>query len=144
FLFHLIPKFGPFRAVDFVLPNPQTEDMYLKSMDVTLANYRRLLDEVKAGKLELHDRDFDTGGTTRAGEYKLTDDTYAALLDGLARRHFDGVTPDLRANILDFYKDLNAPIATKKDRKKWRRTLLQLQDLKQVQVVAAPDSAPAD
>ncbi|HKC71906.1 MAG TPA: zinc dependent phospholipase C family protein, partial [Terriglobales bacterium] len=36
FLFHLIPKFGPFRAVDFVLPNPQTEDMYLKSMDVTL------------------------------------------------------------------------------------------------------------
>ena len=144
FLFHLIPKFGPFRAVDFVLPNPQTEDMYLKSMDVTLTNYRRLLADVKANNLHLHDRDFDTGGTTRAGEYKLTDDTYAALLDGLARRHFDGVTPDLRANILDFYKDLNAPIATKKDRKKWRRTLLQLQDLKLVQVVAAPASAPAD
>ena len=144
FLFHLIPKFGPFRAVDFVLPNPQTEDMYLKSMDVTLANYRRLLDDVKAGKLQLNDRDFDTGGVTRAGEYKLTDDTYAALLDGLARRHFDNVSPDLRGNILAFYRDLNAPIATKKHHKEWERTLSQLQQLKDVQVVSAPAPTPAN
>ncbi len=144
FLFHLIPKFGPFRAVDFVLPNPQTEDMYLKSMDQTLVNYRRLLDEVKAGNLQLHDRDFDTGGTTRAGEYKLTDDTYAALLDGLARRNFANVTPDLRANILAFYSDPNAPIATKKDHKKWQQTLRELQELKAVQVVSAPTPIPLD
>ena len=144
FLFHLIPKFGPFRAVDFVLPNPQTEDMYLKSMDVSLANYRRLLDDVKAGKLHLNDRDFDTGGVTRAGEYKLTDDTYAALLDGLARRHFDNVSPDLRGNILAFYRDLNAPIATKKHHKEWERTLSQLQQLRDVQVVSAPAPTPAN
>ena len=144
FLFHLIPKFGPFRAVDFVLPNPQTEDMYLKSMDQTLLNYRRLLDEVKAGNLQLHDRDFDTGGVTRAGEYKLTDDTYAALLDGLARRNFANVTPDLRANILAFYGNLNAPIATKKHRKEWQQTLSELQELKAVQVVSAPTPIPLD
>lgn len=144
FLFHLIPKFGPFRAVDFVLPTPPTEDLYLKSMDVTLVNYRRLLTDVKAGNLELHDRDFDTGSTTRAGEYKLTDDTYAALLDGLARRKFANVTPDLRANILGFYSDLNAPIATKKDRKKWQLTLRELQELKAVQVVSAPVPTPSD
>ena len=83
-------------------------------------------------------------GATRAGEYKLTDDTYAALLDGLARRHFDSVTPDLRSNILAFYSDLNAPIATKKNRKKWARTLEQLQQLKNIQVVAARPPAPAD
>jgi hypothetical protein len=144
FLFHLIPKFGPFRAVDFVLPNQQTEDMYLKSMDVTLTNYRRLLADVKANNLHLHDRDFDTGGVTSAGEYQLTDETYAALLDGLARRHFDNVTPELRANILDFYSHLDAPIATKKHHKEWQRTLAQLQQLKDVQVVAAPASTPAD
>jgi hypothetical protein len=144
FLFHLIPKFGPFRAVDFVLPNQQTEDMYLKSMDQTLTNYRRLLDEVKAGNLHLHDRDFDTGGPTRAGEYKLTDDTYAALLDGLAHRNFATVTPDLRANILAFYSDLNAPIASKKNHKKWQRTLIELQDLKDVQVVGSPAPVAAD
>jgi hypothetical protein len=144
FLFHLIPKFGPFKAVDFVLPTTQTEDMYLKSMDETLANYRRLLAEVKAGTLQLHDRDFDTGEATRAGEYKLTDETYAALLDGLAHRHFDTVTPDLRANILAFYSDLNAPIATKKHRDKWERTLRELDQLKAVQVVSAPPATPSD
>ena len=144
FLFHLIPKFGPFKAVDFELPNTQTEDMYLKSMDVTVAKYRHLVDEVKAGHLQLNDRDFDTGRPTRAGEYKLTDNTYAALLDGLARRHFDSVTPDLRANILGFYSNLNAPIATKKHRKEWQRTLNELQQLKGVQVVAAPVAAPDD
>lgn len=144
FLFRLIPKFGPFKAVDFVLPNTQTEDMYLKSMDVTLADYRRLLADVKANNLHLHDRDFDTGGPTRAGEYDLTDKTYAALLDGLARRHFDGVTPDLRNNILGFYANLNAPIATKKRHKEWQRTLVELQQLKNVQVVAAPSARPAD
>ena len=144
FLFHLIPKFGPFRAVDFVLPNAQTEDLYLKSMDQTLANYRRLFDDEKAGNLHLHDRDFDTGGPTRAGEYKLTDDTYAALLDGLAHRNFATVTPDLRANILAFDSDLNAPIATKKHHKEWQRTLIEWQELKDVQVVGAPAPPAAD
>jgi hypothetical protein len=113
-------------------------------MNVTLANYRRLFDEVKAGNLQLNDRDFDTGEVTRAGEYKLTDDTYAALLDGLARRHFDNVSPDLRGNILAFYSNLNAPISTKKHHKEWERTLSQLQQLKDVQVVAAPAPTPAD
>lgn len=144
FLFHLIPKFGPLRTLDFELPDTQTEDIYLKSMDVALANYRHLLAEVKAGNLQLQDRDFDTGHVTRAGEYKLTDDTYAALLDGLARRHFNTITPKLRANILAFYSDLNAPIATKKHRKKWQRTLQQLQQLKQIQVVEAPLPASSD
>ncbi len=144
FLFHLVPKFGPFKAVDFVLPNTQTEDMYLKSMDVALVNYRRLIAEVKAGQLQLHDRDFDTGEVTRAGEYKLTDQTYASLLDGLARRHFDNVTPELRGNILAFYANLNAPIDTKKHHKQWQRALLELQELKDVQVVAAPAAAPSE
>ena len=144
FLFRLVPKFGPLRTLDFELPNTQTEDMYLKSMDAALGNYRRLVQEVKTGSLHLEDRDFDTGHVTRAGEYKLTDKTYAALLDGLARRHFDSVTPELRANILAFYSNLNAPIATKKHRKEWERTLQELQQLKDVQVVAAPVAAPSD
>ena len=62
----------------------------------------------------------------------------------LARRHFDNVSPDLRNNILAFYKDLNAPIATKKHHKEWQRTLSQLQQLKDVQVVSAPAPTPAN
>jgi hypothetical protein len=78
----------------------------------------------------LQNKDFDTGNPTRAGEYKLADETYAELLSKLAGKDFKDVTPDLRQNILAFYADLNAPIATKKDKKEWRDTLQSLNRLK--------------
>jgi hypothetical protein len=37
------------------------------------------------------------------GEYELADKTYAELLDRLARRKFNNVTPAVRRNILAFY-----------------------------------------
>jgi hypothetical protein len=58
--------------------------------------------------------DFDSGKTTKPAEYALTDDTYAKLLARLSERKFDLTSPELRANILDFYSDLSAPIDTKK------------------------------
>jgi len=36
---------------------------------------------------------------THAGEYVLTDNAYAHLLDQLAQQKFDQVTPELRDNI---------------------------------------------
>ena len=41
--------------------------------------------------------DFDTGNPTGPGEYRLTDETYAKLLDKLAKEKFGGMLPDLRA-----------------------------------------------
>ena len=74
--------------------------------------------------------DFDTGRETRAGEYSLADKTYAHLLDDLAKRNFDQATPQLRQNILSFYADPNAPIATKKNAKAWRTAQEELDKLK--------------
>ena len=68
---------------------------------------------VGADTLTLPNRDFDTGNLTRAAEYTLTDGTYAKLLAQLSDREFNLTSPELRANILDFYSDLSAPIDTK-------------------------------
>jgi len=130
FVLKIIPKFGPFKALAFQVPTTQTEDMYIKSINTTVDNYLSLLREQQSGELRLANTDFDTGKPARAGEYQLADKTYAHLLDDLAKRNFDQVTPDLRDNILSFYGNLNAPVATKKEKKAWVRTLVELQKLR--------------
>lgn len=73
FFLKLIPKVGPFKAVNFKIPTQQTEDMYIKSVNDTVENYTHLLSQAGNPKLELPNRDCDTGGETRAGEYALTE-----------------------------------------------------------------------
>ena len=130
-LLRLIPKIGPFKAVNFKIPTKQTEDMYIKSVDVTIENYAGLLREENRGKLDLPNRDCDTGGETRAGEYVLTDKTYAHLIDQLTIKHPDSVSVALRDNLLQFYSDPTAPIATKKNARAWRKLQEELETLKQ-------------
>src|SRR5215467_10285147 len=40
FFLHVIPKVGPATALDFKLPDKQTEDMYIKSVDATIDEYQ--------------------------------------------------------------------------------------------------------
>lgn len=135
-LFRAVPKVGPFRALAFKVPTPETERLFQQSLDETLTRYRALLANARAGKLDLQNMDFDTGEPTRAGEYRLADETYASLLKRLATKKFENVTPELRQNILAFYGDLNAPFATKKDKEDWRDTLRALDQLKGTPVQA--------
>ena len=114
FFLKFVPKVGPFKAVDFKIPSQKTEDLYIASVDRTLDNYKMLLAETRKKTLRLANTDFDTGRMTHAGEYILTDKAYAHLLDQLAKNDFGQVTPELRENILAFYDDPNAPIATKR------------------------------
>lgn len=140
FFLKIVPKVGPFKAIDFKIPTQQTEDLYIASVNHTLDNYRSLLGEVNTKSLSLPNTDFDTGKITRAGEYALTDKAYAYLLDKLSEHNFDGTTPELRANILAFYGDPNAPIATKRDAAAWQKTQDELQKLKDH---TQPETAPA-
>src|SRR5579872_5760796 len=130
FWLKFVPKVGPFKALDFKIPTRKTEDLYIASVDHTLDNYRGLLKEVRAKDLHLPNTDFDTGKMTYAGEYALTDKAYARLLDQLAKHDFQQVTPELKENILGFYRDPQAPLATKKSSQAWDKTLTQLQRLK--------------
>ena len=142
FFLRIIPKRGPFRAVDFKIPSTKSEDMYIKSVDKTVEEYDRLLREARDHSLHLPEVDFDTGRPTRPGEYLLADKTYEKLLNELATRNFEHLTPGLRDNILSYYANLNAPIHTKKNKKAWERTVAELQRLKATAVQSAGASAP--
>jgi|SRR5271154_629969 len=125
-----MPKIGPFKALAFNNPTPRTEDLYFKSINTTVDQYRKYLEEVRAGSLQLANCDFDTGKETRAAEYTLTDESYAKLLGQLTERKFDLTSADLRDNILSFYADLSLPLETKKDPARWQSTLSSLEQLK--------------
>lgn len=142
-LLRYIPKIGPFKAMAFNNPTPQTEDLYFKSINTTVDQYRALLVRLRSGTPVLPNYDLDTGQPSKAAEYSLTDNTYAKLLDRLADRQFDKTSPELRANILDFYSDLALPIATKKDPGHWRGTLIELDELKHATPVRVAASGTA-
>jgi hypothetical protein len=140
---HYMPKVGPFKAMAFNNPTPQTEEMYFKSINSTVDQYRAYLKEVRTDSLVLRNCDLDTGKVTTAAEYALTDETYAKLLGELKDRKFDLTTIDLRGNILQFYSDLSAPIDTKKDKDRWQDVLTSLDQLKLVTPVRAIAGATA-
>jgi len=134
---HYMPKVGPFKAMAFNNPTPQTEEMYFKSINATVDQYRAFLEEVRTNSLLLPNCDLDSGKATEAAEYSLTDETYAKLLVQLADRKFDMTSTDLRGDILQFYSDLSAPIETKQDKNRWQGVLLSLDQLKLVTPVPA-------
>jgi hypothetical protein len=130
FFLRIIPKRGPATALDFKIPTTKTEDMYIKSMNDTMDNYHALLRQVTRNDLKFPDTDFDTGRQTQPAEYSLADQTYAHLLNDLAKQKFVELTPQLRQNILAFYSHPNAPARTTKDEKQWQETERNLQELK--------------
>jgi len=129
FLLRLIPKIGPLKALAFHAPTPQTEQMFERSFNATLAHYQEFLSAYEQGKLQLINDNFDVGTVTAPGQYRLADDAYAALLDRLSRENFAGMSDELRFDLLRFYSDPNAPYATKKSRKSWERVQNELQRL---------------
>ena len=85
---------------------------------------------MRTDTLVLPNCDFDSGKPTKAAEYSLTDDTYAELLAQLVRAEIRPDSPDLRANLLDFYSDLSVPIITKTNPGDWQSVLTALDELK--------------
>jgi hypothetical protein len=139
-LFKLVPKIGPFKALAFKMPSPETETLYLKSVNSTVEQYRTYLQDLSASKLALNNTDFDTGKPTKAGEYPLTDSAYANLLGKLSENKFAQTSDPLRQNILEFYSNPRAIISTKQDLKESNQALVQVQELKLLSAQPAPAS----
>jgi len=141
-LLRYMPKVGPFKGLAFNNPTPQTEDLYFKSINTTVDQYRAFLEEARSDTLVLPNSDLDSGNATKAAEYSLSDDTYATLLAQLSERKFDRTSPELRDDILQFYTDLSVPIETKKDGIRWQAVLTELDQLRAVPPLPTVASSP--
>jgi hypothetical protein len=104
--------------------------MFEASFNATLDRYRHLLSQVGTGQPDLPNDNFDTGAVTGPGKYLLNDETHAKLLDALAKQNFSGASPELRAELLEFFGHPDAPYATKRNRKAWAKVQVQLEQLK--------------
>lgn len=98
---------------------------------------------MRAGKLALDNRDFDTGKPTAAGEYKLTDKAYATLLNKLTDHKFSDAAPALQQNILAFYESPALPIFDKKKPEQRDKTLKNIEGLRLLRDTAIRLPVPA-
>jgi hypothetical protein len=130
-LLELIPKVGPFRDLSFKIPTPDAEKLFVASFSNALQNYVQLANQQRnSGGTILVNDNIDTGTVTGPGQYPLADKTYADLLDRLQKNNYASLSSALRTTLLTYYGDLNAPFATKKDKKEWAKVVRNVNQLK--------------
>jgi hypothetical protein len=129
-LLRIIPKVGPFSALNFKIPPQPAEDLFVKSIDDTVQSYTQLLSATASGTLQLSDKDCDTGQETSRGEYALSDKTYARLLNDLEKSQFKQVTPELRENVLAYFEKPNSPLPVTQNQKDRDKLQAELHDLR--------------
>jgi hypothetical protein len=107
-LVFVVPKVGGAADLAIKIPNPETQEWYLRSMNHTVDDFndklRKLTDP--SDPISLADVDLDTGKEERLGDYSLADKTYAELLERITQMPQSTISGDLQRHILDFYGDL--------------------------------------
>jgi hypothetical protein len=109
FATRILPKVGPLSGLSYKVPTPQTEKMFEESFDAAVKTDRASMAQIQSGDLHITNRDLDTGKPVHPGEYELADKTYDKLLKKLEQKKFEGVSPELRTNILGFYAKMKTP-----------------------------------
>jgi hypothetical protein len=140
FFVRLIPRIGPLKVFHLSRPTPETEHMFEASFNAALDRYKVLLGQVRTGQPDVPNDNFDTGEATPPGTYSMNDHAHAKLLEALAKDNFAGASPEVRAELLRFYADPDAPYATKRKPKKWNKVVVALEQLRAL----APVSVTAE
>jgi hypothetical protein len=142
FLIRILPKIGPLKILELRTPTPQTQRMFEASFNAAVDRYRKLLNAVDTGQLNLPNDNFDTGGVTRPGVYQLNDETHARLLDALAQQNFSGASAEVRAELSEFYADPDAPYTTRRKPKEWAKVQLELEQMRKAGMPTAAGDPP--
>lgn len=125
----ILPRIGPLSDAAIRGPNAQTQEKYIDSVNHSTEALRHLLANFGSIDSLVPNLDLDTGAKVKPGAYRLSDQTYARLLGMLTQKPSQPLPPALRQNIEDFYSDPSAPIATKKNAKKWKAVQAELKQL---------------
>ena len=142
FLILITPKIGILSDLAIRGPDRASEEKYVEAVNAAVDRYEQLLGELAQKDQDgfaVPDLDLDTGYPSRPGTYRLMDKTYATLLHEVTEK--TAVPPlGLRQNILAYYSNPNAPIATKKHRKKWARVQQELEVLRNMPATRIPEA----
>ena len=135
---YVLPKIGPLKLLAIKGPTDTTEEEYVRSVNQSTDALNAVLGRFGKPRQTLPNRDLDTGAKVQPGAYRLTDETYAKLLERLAADPHHTVPPGLKSDIVNYYADPNAPIHTKKNPQKWARVQTNLQTLQSMPVSVQP------
>lgn len=104
-LVFIVPKIGAASDLAIKIPNDQTNEWYLSSVNHTVDRFREILRQLlaEADPLQLANLDLDTGDRVRYGEYALSDKTYNELLAHLTSKPRGAVPTELKQDMLEFY-----------------------------------------
>jgi hypothetical protein len=141
FVIVIVPKVGVLSDLAIRGPDQATEETYVESVNRTIDRYEQVLGFLTSNPtaepgvtMKLENRDLDTGLRVRPGSYRLTDWTYAQLLEKITTLR-EPVPATLKRDILAYYADPAAPITTKKNQNAWRRVQEQLAVLQTMPVI---------
>jgi hypothetical protein len=104
-LVFLVPKIGAASDLAIKIPNAQTQELYLRSMNHTVDLFRETLKHTvdTSTPFELANVDLDTGHRDQLGDYPLADGAYAQLLERITARPERQIPGELKRHILGYY-----------------------------------------
>ena len=140
----LVPKIGPAADLAIKIPNLDTEELYLRSVNHTVDSFHSALDKLGSEPkvlIALSNIDLDTGNHVKRGEYRRTDEAYASLLGRLTSQPDRTIPIDVQQNILLFYSASTTALDPSP------KVLAQLEVLKRMKTAAGlrpePEPEPA-
>jgi hypothetical protein len=125
----ILPKVGTLKLLAIKGPTPQTEDLYVKSLNRSIKVLRTVLTDYDHLDHYLINRDLDTGQIVKPGGYPLTDKTYAKLLSVITSHPGNSVPAQLKHDLIAYYADPQAPIITKNNPEDWAKVQTNLKTL---------------
>jgi hypothetical protein len=131
-LVRLLPPIGPLRDLRLIMPTPAIEKLFMNSFTDATGECRNW----RLGS-QLTDKNLDTGTITGPGQYPLNDRAHAELLHLLAQNSFARIPAGMRRELLDFYRDPNAPIDTKNHAREWAKVRAEIEQLRKAPEQAA-------
>lgn len=131
----ILPKVGVLSDLAIRGPNPQTEALYVRSVNRSIDALRQAL---VGGPQVVPNRDLDTGAEVRPESYRLTDETYARLLRRITKVPDWPVLAGLKRDVEAYYADPAAPISTRRNAAKWAEVESDLVTLKGMPEIPEP------
>jgi len=102
----LVPKIGAASDVAIKIPTPETQEMYLRSVNHTVDRFNEILLNMLQDAndpISLPNLDLDTGKPSTFGDYPLADNTYAKFIERIIAKPRRTISKELKQHILEYY-----------------------------------------